>query len=974
VDGTWFHETVSRTSAETGHTELWHTRLGSVQPDGSRLDGQDPRRVVRAVWTTDGPPEVTTPDLGDPVPTAAHVDFPYRTPLDGFDRHNFVHLSSNFALQDADGQSWYEPPAIYVDLLMLSSLGAWLDTRGAWDVPQPRGLSVEEWRHRATLGRDHYVRVVYTGCLLPFGHRASLIKISERQFHEQLRGNPAYLRQRMFLVVRQPLRTYRHSGLMYDKLGDPRHRESFDRMMPFDAIRITTRVSPLLDEPTSDTAQPHTMSAFWPRVANQPFKFHVIATDTTGNETHLAMPMIFVGKEVTDNTYAASDIDLIAANYEDPSHNRSVVQAGGQKIAMAEQGAPDDTSFTARTLTFGAQLPSEAKYDGMDWREPRFVPVVRSAAVDVPAMQRIAGTNEPADVVLAHHYLVDGFGTANPGQLFLASKPGATKLEVAFSKQGDRSGALLTPDLALTGVSRITGPVSGKLDDAAAGSFKPADWFGALVGAKLFGAFTLGDVLDLAGLDDLTKVPRFAGQSLNVVEQLISGLDLLRTELAAAGGGGDATAQAVRSRVTQLVDPATGILARIVQPSDSPAQRDARVAAVTAALVDLQAEIGALAAALPGGAGLPPGALTLVRARVDAVGSVLDQVVAAADVLNAFAVGDQLPESVDARFDWRPQLKATSIFKPADLRSLVLSVAIAGKLEGAGDERVTVTASLENFALDLTFVIISFEHLQFRVRDGKKPEIDVAMKDFGFGGPLSFVNTLREIIPLDGFSDPPDVRVTSDGITAGFAVGLPNIAVGVFSLENLAISAGFTVPFVGPPMSAYFNFCERQDPARLTVTLFGGGFFFGVTVNADGLFLVEAAIEFGAAASVDFGVASGSVSVMAGIYFAMQGTDAQLTGYFRMRGEVEALGIVSVSIELYLELSYETSTGKCIGTATLTLEISVAMFSTSITITQSKKFAGGNADPTFAELVEAVDDPALGVVSEDWDTYCRSFA
>ena len=70
-----------------------------------------------------------------------------------------------------------------VDLLALSSLGAWLDSRGAWPFRQPTGLSVEEWRHRATLGRDHYVRVVYAGFLFPFGHRASVVKITERQFH-----------------------------------------------------------------------------------------------------------------------------------------------------------------------------------------------------------------------------------------------------------------------------------------------------------------------------------------------------------------------------------------------------------------------------------------------------------------------------------------------------------------------------------------------------------------------------------------------------------------------------------------------------------------------------------------------------------------------------------------------------------------------------------------------------------------------
>ena len=38
----------------------------------------------------------------------------------------------------------------------------------------PDGIDLEQWRHLATLGRDHYVRVVYAGWLCPFGHAASL--------------------------------------------------------------------------------------------------------------------------------------------------------------------------------------------------------------------------------------------------------------------------------------------------------------------------------------------------------------------------------------------------------------------------------------------------------------------------------------------------------------------------------------------------------------------------------------------------------------------------------------------------------------------------------------------------------------------------------------------------------------------------------------------------------------------------------
>ena len=74
----------------------------------------------------------------------------------------------------------------------------------------------------------------------------------------------------------------------------------------------------------------------------------------------------------------------------------------------------------------------------------------------------------------------------------------------------------------------------------------------------------------------------------------------------------------------------------------------------------------------------------------------------------------------------------------------------------------------------------------------------------------------------------------------------------------------------------------RGGLGRFTPAFLGGGGFFGVTIDPNGVQILEAAFEFGASISVDFGVASGGVEVMAGIYFRMEQDDASLTGYFRL--------------------------------------------------------------------------------------------
>ena len=70
-DGAWFHQPDAVTSADTGRTELWHTRLGSRQHgDIARVD---PNRIVRAIWAK-SPPE--SQQLITPSPPTDPVDLP----------------------------------------------------------------------------------------------------------------------------------------------------------------------------------------------------------------------------------------------------------------------------------------------------------------------------------------------------------------------------------------------------------------------------------------------------------------------------------------------------------------------------------------------------------------------------------------------------------------------------------------------------------------------------------------------------------------------------------------------------------------------------------------------------------------------------------------------------------------------------------------------------------------------------------
>ena len=185
--------------AEVTHgdqTELWHTRLGvkKIVTGTPTVDEQDAgTRKIRALWSPDfkpGPP---------PLPLGGG---PFLMSLDSNARDQIVVRSSDFSIPNL-----LPPKAVDVDRLMLSSLGAWMDVDGRWTAQAP--FDLEEWRHRAAMSRDSYVKVVHAGHLCPFGHRAVLVVVTERKFLKNPAGNTtAYLIQREFIVVKEPEKDY----------------------------------------------------------------------------------------------------------------------------------------------------------------------------------------------------------------------------------------------------------------------------------------------------------------------------------------------------------------------------------------------------------------------------------------------------------------------------------------------------------------------------------------------------------------------------------------------------------------------------------------------------------------------------------------------------------------------------------------------------------------------------------------------
>ncbi len=337
---------------------------------------------------------------------------------------------------------------------------------------------------------------------------------------------------------------------------------------------------------------------------------------------------------------------------------------------------------------------------------------------------------------------------------------------------------------------------------------------------------------------------------------------------------------------------------------------------------------------------------------------------------------DGQPRAIEARFVWKPALWTHPI-DPTDPTprplievggaQFILDARTVTPLDGSAPE-ATVRGELIGFSLTFGGVVkVSMGRLVFLALPGRKPDVSAEGVSIEFQGALEFVNTIRDVLPDNGFSDPPAIAVTPEGITAGYSLGIPTVGVGVFSLQNLNLSAMLSVPFIGKPAGLRFALSERQHPFLVTVTLFGGGGFFALGVSANGVDEIEASIEFGGNVSLNLGVASGGVYVMAGVYFGKTAQACVLTGYLRCGGYLSVLGLISISLEFYLAFTWRQKAGggsEIWGQASLKVSVEVCGFSKSVELSIERRFAGASGDPSLDQVL----------TPDDWQTYCLAYA
>ncbi|MFD0360106.1 WD40 repeat domain-containing protein [Nocardia sp. GCM10030253] len=319
----------------------------------------------------------------------------------------------------------------------------------------------------------------------------------------------------------------------------------------------------------------------------------------------------------------------------------------------------------------------------------------------------------------------------------------------------------------------------------------------------------------------------------------------------------------------------------------------------------------------------------------------------------------------EVRMQWRDvALRSTGPFVAQPSTRLDLTVS-------AGPNRNETVCSVKDFTLELPpgpkrVLRLTFANLKFAQVDGGAPDVDVDGVEAEFLGELKLLDKLQEAVDLGAAGKLLDV--SPRGVAVRYSLPLPPVAAGAFVMRNIALTAGIDIPFNGDPVSVALGFASRVNPFQLSVMMFGGGGYVEIQLDRDGLRRLEAALEFGAFVAVDFVVASGEVHALGGVRFVLERDGAvTLTGYLRIGGCVEVLGLISVSIELCLSLTYQSERNALIGRATLVIEIDLTLWSDSVELDSGEwVLAGGQARPLAAR------DPA-GALAQ-WVEYRAAFA
>jgi len=342
-------------------------------------------------------------------------------------------------------------------------------------------------------------------------------------------------------------------------------------------------------------------------------------------------------------------------------------------------------------------------------------------------------------------------------------------------------------------------------------------------------------------------------------------------------------------------------------------------------------------------------------------------------ITSLVAPGDHLPRTT---YTWQgvPLRSAPGFEVGADARlSLLVECAVEA---GGRPPRTHTEGSITNFSLGLAGVLrASFQKLTFTADAGQSPTLAVEGFELGFAGDLSFLDILTAAMAELSIEPPVAVETAGNAITLSQQIALPELSLGAgafsVTLRGAVFSSRMVLPFDGA-LELDLSFGTRQQPFLVGVWILGGGGYLELKIRDGELVSLVAGVELGGLWSFDWLVVAGEVHALAGIRIEVVEGFPRLSGYLRVGGSVEVLGLISVGIEMAAEITAgENAAGRFQVTAAVRIVVEVDLFLVSAEVDLEQEVL------IYEAPEEALPGPVAGGVADpraDWDAHSAAYA
>ena len=750
--------------------------------------------------------------------------------------------------------------------LWLSLHGAYLDLLGEWDDEETGGLltNVVRWMHRAVTGRDLSVEVTTRGYLAPFGHKAAMLTITERQFIPDVDDEVvAVLVQQTYLSVSDAMVTF------------PRvHARNAGRQFPFQQVAVAGQGWTPVDKgqiewtDAAGVERDMNIDNAWNVVDLDGNDLMVVYTADDGANPPVTfeLPATFIEYENAFAVGGSAPPANLAAYYSAPeSLARRAIDLGGRAIAWgADPAQPGSEQITVK-VTERVHLNLEAlnaaddeitKAELLADRQPNVFPVVERAWVIDDAMASTQGEVGSAIEVVPHARWID-YGndpTENLDGAYLKL------VESTNFPLGGLGRAAVALDLEAEVFNQTTG--AGPDWDPAV-PWNPATTFGD--GSKLLGAFLL---------------KRLLPEEINL-EDAVPGIDI---------------------------------------PGFDVTYRDGAIVST---------------------------------------------------------------------FSYSPKLQSIDGFLALDDATAKVEIETVISIDGATTPATTAEFEVRDVALSMppaaSAVTLFFNKVRIVIPPDGSVDVDVDLDRWQLEELLAWLQPLLDL--LEAVGGGVSVDITDNALDVALGYTPPAISLGVLSVRNFEIYAGFILPLDGSPIAISAGVGRPDRPVDISLVGFDGSFYmlFGIGGAPTVLQLVSISAEanvqlFG----IDVVVAKAAIDLGISGFFTSNNGAVSFGGAISLEGVLDVLGVISVSAGVVGSLTYFADPKNLVAAGRITYSVDTILTkpkegSTSLgEITYSLGAAGGDANTARALAFAASPTGGASFADRftpaDWLEYTGAFA